>query len=611
MSGDAWTYAGTTTGDTELINKQILIGGAQVTITAVASDGSTITTSPAPPSGTGLAFQVITMCFRIQRWSLKKDWSVQIEAQTVTASMYDLDVGPKPMDVVPAPPPALFYQIPSGPVWAPYEVQASSSDALFPDEWTFDADQEYTTLANGSPLASLILTGKLPVNEFSTTGAGAPGIGSITQSASGGSLPADSTFWAAVCAIDSNGLPSAPSNIAVIGTGTAAGGSFTLNNITWPAVAGLGSWVLFVGTQPDLICAQATGTLTAGSGNTYTPASITFGGPVARSTWALPSPYVAKVRIKAKLLIHAGVAGIPVTTVSTNTLVCSDLADASSSPINFTGRVVSIIGRPAGSTPFASFNITDHVPSTGTLTLDRDPTGIVNVGDAVVIRNKASGLSGTAALVTQVTDPGYQNSTCNYGGLTPTAEVGNLIRVIAGTGRGQPPSTITSNTSTQLSFQPPLLMDQTSVWIVEAPAWAFAADSTSIDNSNPLVPISLTLPTANFIDQSMLIAGFTVDVNGNESPDGDQPFREDWIYGAQGTRIVTASTTVLHTDGTIQVDTTAGNISVSLPDPGTMLNQSVLIQKISADSNTVTITGAVTNYSLTQQWAWVIVRGSS
>lgn len=120
------------------------------------------------------------MCFRIQRWTLKKDWSVQIEGQTVTASMCDLTVGPKPMDVAPAPLPALYYPIPSGPVWAPYQVQARSSDALFAGEWTFDSDQEYTTLANGSPLASLILTGKLPVNEFSATGAGAPGIGSIT-----------------------------------------------------------------------------------------------------------------------------------------------------------------------------------------------------------------------------------------------------------------------------------------------------------------------------------------------------------------------------------------------------------------------------------------------
>jgi len=95
----------------------------------------------------------------------------------------------------------------------------------------------------------------------------------------------------------------------------------------------------------------------------------------------------------------------------------------------------------------------------------------VNVGDAVVVRNKASGLSSTPASVTQITDPGYQNVTYSYSGMTPGVEVGNLIRVIAGTGRGQTPSTITANTSTQLTFQPPLLMDDTSIWIVEAPAW--------------------------------------------------------------------------------------------------------------------------------------------
>ena len=85
-----------------------------------------------------------------------------------------------------------------------------------------------------------------------------------------------------------------------------------------------------------------------------------------------------------------------------------------------------MIGRPNGSTPFASFNITAFVPTTGTITLDRDPTGIVNVGDAVVIRNKSS-LSSTPASVTQVTDTGYQNVANSYGGLAASAEIGNLI----------------------------------------------------------------------------------------------------------------------------------------------------------------------------------------
>src|ERR1035438_9066387 len=122
--------------------------------------------------------------------------------KAVIVSMFALDVGPKPMDVVPAPLPPLFYPIPLGPAWAPYQVQAASHDALFPGEWTFDTNQSYAQMADGSMLANLVVTGKLPVNEFSATGAGAPGIGSISQSATGGSLPANVMLRVAICAVD-------------------------------------------------------------------------------------------------------------------------------------------------------------------------------------------------------------------------------------------------------------------------------------------------------------------------------------------------------------------------------------------------------------------------
>ena len=556
VTGDAWTYAGTATGDTELVNKVVLIGNEQVTITAVASDGSTITTNPAPPSGTGLSYHVITMCFRIQKWSLKKDWSVQLEGQTVTASMYDLDVGPKPVDVAPAPPSPIFYAIPAGPVWAPYQIQANASDALFPGEWTFDSDQVYVPLSDGGQLANLVITGKLPVNEFSATGAGAPGIGLVAQSSTGGSLPAMVTLYVAICAIDAVGLPSVPSNIVVIGTSITGTDSFTLANITWPAVTGLASFVLFLASQDDLICEQLTGALTpTGDGTRYSPSSITFSGPLARSTWAMPSPYVAKVRVKAKLLVHSGVIGASVASVSTNTIVSNDMVDTSATPFNAAGRVLSMIGRPNGATPFASFNIVAHVPATGTLTLDRDPTGIVLVGDAFDIRFKADNLNSMPALVNTVNDNGCKNSLNAYGGMGVVAgvgvEIGNLIRIIAKTGRGQPPSTITANTATGLTFQPALTMDETSVWILEGPTWGFQTDSTTIDNASPLTPVALAVPTANFIKQPMLIAGFTVDVNGNESPDGDAPVREDWIYGAVGTNASPGAT--LQVAGTLAI----------------------------------------------------------
>jgi hypothetical protein len=77
----------------------------------------------------------------------------------------------KPQDVMPAPLPALFYPIPLGPAWAPYQVQARANDALFPGEWTFDTNQSYAQMADGSILAEFLVTGKLPTNTFS------PGVG--------------------------------------------------------------------------------------------------------------------------------------------------------------------------------------------------------------------------------------------------------------------------------------------------------------------------------------------------------------------------------------------------------------------------------------------------
>jgi hypothetical protein len=555
VSGDPWTYAGGASGDTELINKDILIGGAQVTITAIASDGSTITTSPAPPQGSGLAFHVITGCFRVQRWSLMKDWSVKLEAQTVTASMYDLDVGPKPMDVAPAPLPPLFYPIPLGPAWAPYQVQAAANDALFPGEWTFDTNQSYAQLADGSMLANLVITGKLPVNEFSATGAGAPGIGSIAQATAGGSLPANVTLRVAICAIDSNGLPSAPSNIVLIGTSGSGTDTFTLENITWPAVSGLVSYVLFAATQDDLICAQATGTLTAGPNNTYTPSSITFAGPLARSTWALPSPYVSKVRIKAKHEIHGGVIGAAVDSVSTGVIVSGALASAppATNP-NWTpvGRILSIIGRPEAATPFFSAKVTSWDQTTGTLGLTPDPNGIVQAGDCFVLRFLAD--ASNAADPTSITDSGCQNNVYPNG-MTPGAEVGNLIRVIQGVSRGTPPRKIVANTATTITWDLPMVINPGDVWIIEEPTWPYSCDTTSLDNGNPLAVATITMPTGNFVDETLVIAGFTVDVNGNESPDGDAPIREDWVFGAEGLSKVAGL--VFQMQGTLGIESNA------------------------------------------------------
>jgi hypothetical protein len=514
--------------------------------------GGNIVVDIPPNAGVGVPFQVITGDFRIQSWRLMKDWSIEIQAKTVTPSMYDMDVGPQPYDVAPAPLPVIYFPVPLG-VWTPAQILANAADALFPGEYTFDSDQEYTQQQDGTIQASVTATGLQPVNTF-YQGASATVIGSIAQSTTGGSLPGGITLRVAICAITSTGVPTPPSNIAIIqipaGTNT---NSFTLNGILWPNVGELAGWLLFASTQDDLICAQSNGLLSGGG--PYTPTSITYDSTLARSTIGIPNANVAKVRIRQKLLRHSGVLGVPVTSVGTNEVVIQEMIDASMTPFNPVGRVLSVIGRPDASTPFASFNITAANHSTGQLTLDRDPTGIILADDAVTIRNQADNLTGTPTSVTVVNDNGYQNNINAYSGLTVNAEVGNLIRILAGTGRGTPPATITANTATGITFSPPMTMDTTSRWIIEAPTWTFQADSTTIDNAAYATPVSLAVPTVNYIQQPVLIGGYLVDDADNESPEGDGPLREDWIYGEVGA--ISGSMTIV-IPGTLAIGSNLG-----------------------------------------------------
>lgn len=59
----------------------------------------------------------------------------------------------------------------------------------------------------------------------------------------------------------------------------------------------------------------------------------------------------------------------------------------------------------------------------------------------------------------------------------------------------------------------------------------------------------------NFVDETLVIAGFTIDVNGNESPDGDAPIRDDWVFGADGLSKVAGL--VFQMQGTLGIESNA------------------------------------------------------
>jgi hypothetical protein len=274
-----------------------------------------------------------------------------------------------------------------------------------------------------------------------------------------------------------------------------------------------------------------------------------------RSTWALPSPYVSKVRLKAKHEIHGGIIGAPVDSVSTGALVVGYLKGSppSSNP-SFTpvGRIISIIGRPESATPYFSATVTSWDSSTGTIGVTPDPNGIVQAGDCLVVRYSAD--ASNSANPTSITDSGCQNI-AYPAGMTPGAEVGNLVRVIKGVSRGTPPRKIVANTATTITWDLPMVINPGDVWIIEEPMWPYSCDTTSLDNGNPLAVTTINMPTSNFVDEALVIAGFTVDVNGNESPDGDAPIREDWVFGAEGLSKVAGL--VFQMQGTLGVESNA------------------------------------------------------
>lgn len=116
--------------------------------------------------------------------------------------------------------------------WAPYQVQAPSTDALFPSEYTFGLSQTYQATSGTDWLAVATITGVQPINS-PISGATPPvlTLGNVFVSPTGGSIPGGSTVYLAIGALDAAGN-STPGSIIVsvaIPSGTNTN-SITLGN---------------------------------------------------------------------------------------------------------------------------------------------------------------------------------------------------------------------------------------------------------------------------------------------------------------------------------------------------------------------------------------------
>ena len=493
-------------------------GGFKTTVLALGMElmkGLSID-DPDVPSGRGI--------FRCTTWTLNPDMSLDIAIRTTTDSMYDLVVGPKAVDVPSNPLPVEFYPFPLKSAWCPNLETYGALDQYFSeDQRTFRLEYAYRDQADTGKEALVLVSGDFPVNDPLTSTV-PPNITGQSFLHTGGALDTSRDYFFQVCCRDAAGRFSPPSNIRRIhfGGNVTQTGVIAANDIEWPG----GTWtqaVLFVGVTEQTMCQQIE--MDAASG--VLPGGITFSGPWRPSTYNAPSPVHRNVRIKIKMAEHGGVVGAQVISVDQpgNKII---LGGPVANDTSWMGRVLSVIARADnGPVPPTNFAILEHDPVTGEMQLypPMQPDEIALM-DLVYIRCIPTTLTATTIGDARFVNAVYPD------GLVPDEEIGMLIRGIKG-GYPHQLRTIISHTETVYTVDRPWDIFP-EYFTVEPAGWDYVIDSSQF--KNPLVspPQTIECSITNYVNQPIVIGGFLVDRNENETDEAWAVIRDGYIFGEAG-----------------------------------------------------------------------------
>lgn len=257
-------------------------------------------------------------------------------------------------------------------------------------------------------------------------------------------------------------------------------------------------------------------------------------------------------------------------------------------PDIFAGRILSQLSKPLGDSGQVPINdfVIDSNDANGNFTVHPDPVAAgCQAGDLFTVRTAP-----TSSTPSSFTDTLFDNF-YNVGGLTAHGNAGNLAIIVANTGAGQV-RTVTDNTLDTVNVSPnwDVLPDATSIIkLVEAIPQAPTPANTAVPNSASLVG---NVGVNNYLKQVVHVEAYTSDEHGLMGPIQDVPFRELYIWGSQGTRVVTASGTELAIDGTVKFDSSAGPITFQCLSANQHLNSEIFYVKVSTDSNVVTVVAA-------------------
>lgn len=216
----------------------------------------------------------------------------------------------------------------------------------------------------------------------------------------------------------------------------------------------------------------------------------------------------------------------------------------------FVGRIISKLAKPFGNTdtvPIQDFTVIGN-DAIGNFTVTPDPSTMGALpGDLYTMRTAP-----TSATTDGFTDDLFNN--CYGPGLIPSGNRGNLVLILYGTGAGQPAQTIIDNTATSATVSPGWATppDATSfIAIVEAvPQVSLPVNNTSVNDQ-----LLGGVPVLNYAGQAVRVEAYTS--SGVYGPIESVPFRETYIWGAQGSRIILSSDpdAMVTTDFVVRFDT--------------------------------------------------------
>ena len=498
--------------------------------------------------------------------------------------------------------------------WLPNLQAPLSSDPMIElTDKNFQLAQLYQGAADGTAIATLAITGCLPINSFNALAK--PPYARVLEAdpvGPGGNIP-DGYYYAALVAVDTNGNTSAPTNpvTTAMMLGSGGHGTLTIPNIYWQS--NTTGYQVYAGTNPNSLSLQ-----TSGSG---TPSSITLTDYVFAGQ-GMPDTQFNNLEVRVTPVVHSGIMGVAITAITATTIGIDALP-----AVDLSGRVCSILGHINSSNPLPILDFLISSNTSNVLTVGGGAPDLttlpISVGDVLVVRTspdtvtdttigdslfvngvdyfapailivgatnatpivittnidhnysngdtvKVTGVTGNLAANVQTTitviSPtqfslvgtigsgpynGSGQSQQQTSGLVPHTEQGNLIYIEYGTGAGQWRKVL-DNTSTVYTVDNAwtIMPDSTSRFIVTKSAVVNTVDTTKAQNTDPTAQTTVLVPVENYLGQVLWVQVFTESASGQYSVITDSPGREIFIFGGPG-------------NSTVQYDKATFNIAVS------------------------------------------------